>query len=529
MPSTAYGTACARYFAQLVWLLREEPSNIADQKMALRMLVAEMQHGHVMLAERGGQLSANDIPADDLSACAHTLLTQLAAHGFDAIAIAERTPPKALLDVARHLASTPLDDALEGRFNAWPVCLIRRGPTESTPALHSLDGMSLTELEPAPVRAPVEVPTPVPLRVRQGSVEDADFSGSMFEHFATRSRVTNGQLEDLLRRLDAPSDHQRIDTVLGRLAVQVEEAVARGEIDLALLILGRISDRELRLEHGEDNRTLLRTIRRLARGRLVRAVASRLPGATTTDATQLIAILSHAGEEGADAVIEQLVEATDRGHRRVYFDTLTHLKSGVSSLVHMLGDAQWFVVRNAAELLGRIGAREAESALCALLTHDDERVRASAIAALMQLGTPSGQRAVVEALEDQSATVRRFAAGALAIGSPAQMAPPLIRALDRERDEEVQAACVLSLGRLGTAEAMDRVATYAQPSRGLFKRNAPAVRLAAIQALGHAATAKSRAVLLALPAEGDDEIGAAIRAALAARPNGARAASLTAS
>jgi HEAT repeat protein len=257
------------------------------------------------------------------------------------------------------------------------------------------------------------------------------------------------------------------------------------------------------------------TIRRLARGRLIRAIASRLPS-VAAERKLLLAILAHAGEEGADAVIEQLVEATDRGHRRVYFDSLTHLKSGVTSLIHMLGDPQWFVVRNAAELLGKIGAQEAEEPLCGLLTHDDERVRASATVALMQLGTARGRAAVVDALEDTAPTVRLYAAGALATGNPIQMTPPLLRALEHERDDEVQAALLGALGRLATPDAVERLVAHAQPSRGLFKRNAVTIRLAAIQALGHIATPVSRAALHALGEEHDDAIGEAARDALTA-------------
>lgn len=515
MHATEHGSTSARHFAQLVWLLREEPSNIDDQKRSLRALVADLEHGHVLLDVSEGHLTANDVASDDVSACVHTLLTQLAAHGFDAIAVAQRTPPKALLDVARHLASTPLDEATEDLFDAWPVCLIRRDPTTAQPATLSLSEMSVVDHEPAVVPAPVAArPSATSAAPRQGH-HVGGFTGSLFEHFAARSGVTNAQLEELLRKLDAASERQRLEAVLGRLSVHVEEAAAAGDTDLACAILCRIADRELRLDREDTSRVFMLTIRRLARGRLVRAIASRLPS-VSAERKLLLAILAHAGEEGADAVIEQLVDATDRGHRRVYFDTLTHLKAGVTSLVHMLGDSQWFVVRNAAELLGKIGAHDAEDALCGLLSHDDERVRASSTAALMQLGTPRARAAVIEALEDSAPTVRLYAAGALATGNPTQMALPLIRALERERDDEVQAACLVALGRLASSDAVERLVAYAQPSRGLFKRNAVSVRLAAIQALSHVASPVARATLKTLEEDSVEEISEAARSAFTA-------------
>jgi hypothetical protein len=517
MQASEHGSTCARHFAQLVWLLREEPSNIDDQKKSLRALVADLKHGHVLLDVSEGHLTANDVASDDVSACVHTLLTQLAAHGFDAIAIAERTPPKALLDVARHLASTPLDEATEDLFDAWPVCLIRHDPSTSGPATLSLPEMSFVDHEATVLPPPIAALPPDTLAVplpRPGH-HVGGFTGSLFEHFAARSGVTSAQLEELLRKLDVASERQRLEAVLGRLSVHVEEAAAGGDLDLACAILCRIADRELRLDNEEASRVFMLTIRRLARGRLVRAIAARLPS-VSAERKLLLAILTHAGEEGADAVIEHLVDATDRGHRRVYFDTLTHLKAGVTSLVHMLGDSQWFVVRNAAELLGKIGARDAEEALCGLLSHHDERVRASATAALMQLGTARGRAAVIEALEDSAPTVRLYAAGALATGNPTQVVLPLIQALERERDDEVQAACLVALGRLASPDAVERLVAYAQPSRGLFKRNAVSVRLAAIQALGHVAAPAARATLETLEDDSVEEISEAARDAFTA-------------
>ena len=98
----------------------------------------------------------------------------------------------------------------------------------------------------------------------------------------------------------------RLEAILGRLSVHVEEAVARGDTDLACAILCRIGDRSLRLDDDETDRVFMLTIRRLARGRLVRAIASRLPS-VTAERKLLLAILAHAGDEGADAVIEHLV------------------------------------------------------------------------------------------------------------------------------------------------------------------------------------------------------------------------------
>ncbi|MFL5609064.1 MAG: HEAT repeat domain-containing protein, partial [Gemmatimonadaceae bacterium] len=86
-----------------------------------------------------------------------------------------------------------------------------------------------------------------------------------------------------------------------------------------------------------------------------------------------------------------------------------------------------------------------------------------------------------------------------------------------ERDDEVQAAFLVALGRLATPESVDCLVAYAQSSRGLFKRNALPVRLAAIQALGHVTAPVARVTLQEIGDELDDEVGEAAREALSAR------------
>lgn len=113
-------------------------------------------------------------------------------------------------------------------------------------------------------------------------------------------------------------------------------------------------------------------------------------------------------------MIEQLVSVDDQRARRVYFDALVSLQAGRSTLLHMLGDARWFVVRNAADLLGKMKVHEAEKPLTALLRHGDERVRQSAQVALMRLGTPHSLQAIRDAMRDGSPQLRIQAAAALA-------------------------------------------------------------------------------------------------------------------
>ena len=71
--------------------------------------------------------------------------------------------------------------------------------------------------------------------------------------------------------------------------------------------------------------------------------------------------------------------------RRIFRDVLSRLTLTREALVQMLADPRWFIVRRAAELLGEMGAEEAERPLAELLRHDDERVRRAVTRALSRI------------------------------------------------------------------------------------------------------------------------------------------------
>ena len=135
--------------------------------------------------------------------------------------------------------------------------------------------------------------------------------------------------------------------------------------------------REHDARESDVKRAFVLTVKRLTKPALLQAVVTDLTGSAEANARARL-VLARTGEDGADAVIEQLAAEEGRKARLVFFDVLVQLQAGVPTLLHMLGDARWYVARNAAALLGEMQAREAEKPLAALLHHDDERVRHAA-------------------------------------------------------------------------------------------------------------------------------------------------------
>jgi HEAT repeat protein len=212
-----------------------------------------------------------------------------------------------------------------------------------------------------------------------------------------------------------------------------------------------------------------------------------------------------------------LTHARTEEDRQTYFKILLTLRAGVPSLVLMLGDARWHVVRDAAELLGELKAAEAEGPLTPLLRHPDERVRRAAAHGLVQIGTGTAVRAVQRAVSDtgSAADVRQEAASALGQRRGERTsATTLVRALENEEEEDVQFAILAALGKVATQDAINRLVKAAESDGVLFRRKSTAYRIAAVRALGESRTAVAAAALRMLLNDKDREVREAVKAAL---------------
>ena len=94
-------------------------------------------------------------------------------------------------------------------------------------------------------------------------------------------------------------------------------------------------------------------------------------------------------------------------------------------------------------------------------------------------------------------------------------APHLLRALDGEKDDDVQGALLMALGRLGTAESVQRLVAAAAPKKGTFDRKSTGYRLSAVNALGEAHTPESLAALRTLANDKDADVRIAATFAIA--------------
>lgn len=159
-----------------------------------------------------------------------------------------------------------------------------------------------------------------------------------------------------------------------------------------------------------------------------------------------------------------------------------------------LADKNPHVVAAAAELMGLTGSPQAVPLLAGLLRHPSDFVREAALLGLAEVGGREVSRPAMPALKDESIAVRIAAVHAIMAGGDPASTTVLIRRLEQETDEGVQAEMLRAIGRLGGADALDVLAHHAEPGGRLSRRRAT-VRAAAIDGLRHLAHPDARGLL----------------------------------
>jgi HEAT repeat protein len=159
-----------------------------------------------------------------------------------------------------------------------------------------------------------------------------------------------------------------------------------------------------------------------------------------------------------------------------------------------LADQDPQVVAAAAEFVGLTGSPQAVTLLIPLLRHPSEFVREAALLGLAEAGGREIARPAMPALKDESVAVRAAAARAVAAGGDPTSSTVLIRRVEQEPDEGVQAELLRAIGRLGAREALEVLARYAEPG-GVMHRRSATVRAAAVDGLRHVARPEARGLL----------------------------------
>jgi HEAT repeat protein len=494
-----YSATFARHFSRLVSLLMNESSKVDEQKVLLRALVTVSKSGSVTVTANGGRLLVNDALVPSALAGVPQVTAQMSAHAISAIRVAQSAKAAELLGVARIIAGAAAGSDCGAQARDKLAALHPKSiQFETTKA--AAQGPTA---EAAPAQTEAAEVRPAPSKSRGKSIAEQE-TETLVSEIATGD-VRTLSPDKLFAKLDKTKSATAATKVLDDLVGLAEYSARAGKTAVVADIIEGVGTREAKVRSEEMKRAYAQSTRRLTRPALLQTVA-KLVATNAERKKQYIHVLELQAEEGADAVIELISQAKTRADRQVLLGILKQLKAAIPALVRLLGDARWFEVRNASDLLAELGATDAQEELIGLVHHTDDRVRRSAIAALLKLNTPEALRAVHDAVRDASPEVRMQAVAALSTKRDARSTATLIRGVDDEQDSDVQVAIIAALGKLGTNEAVQKLLKIAAPEGRLFRKKTSALRVAAVQALGEARTAAAIASLKELTDDKDRDV-----------------------
>lgn len=524
----------ARFFARLTWLIRSQPESVDEQKGALRAIVMAAKDGEITLRAEGGRLTANGTPLPEILTGVEPVVRALSGAVSYALHVEKGAAPADILAVARVIATDSPDPLVQRITQLAPKRIRIQSVGDAAAPARARETAQLTaemiaeieadkarvaaaqaaEESAAPEATAAEsaaaesaaaepaAPPPAELADAPPATEPAPAAPQQQPVVRTTGDAT---LDGLFERLAAAMDLKSASSVLEELAGRIDVHARQGSVAIVLRGASVLIDREETLTDPDIRRAYLVSVRRVFRAPVLRLIMPVLQRPEEREMVRFI--LRHAGDDGARVVFDELQRARTAGERRELLAVMRELPAAATTLIKLLEDERWYVVRGAIELLGELGGDGAERALADMLKHADERVRRAATAALARFESTFAVDALYRALADPSAQIRLQAVYGLSMRKGnTKAASVVVSAIDEEPEIEVQLAEIAALGRFATSEAVQKLARAAEPDGRLFGRKNSAYRVAAVRALADARTPAAMATLQTLTNDREKDV-----------------------
>jgi hypothetical protein len=507
------------HFSRLVWLFAHRPDAQDSQKEEIRLALMQVSSKPQAVILREISLAVAEVqdPTHENVATCRELAVRMAGHSVRMLEFDAAVPARDVLELARALATEPNHGDEGASFDEKVVGLFLTGVTahlgNSGFIRHPNGALPLHDgpMRRTPV-PPVEVQQPVSANPDLARLQASAESQVMMQVQLMRVAGRDESIPELLERIDQVAESGAPRALIDDIARTAEDLATQEKWPEVVQLMERMHYHHERLHDGDVKRAFMMGIRRLQRPSMLQGVA-RLLASQRDLRESCTRLLSLAGETGADVLIDNLIGSEVGSERRVYLEALRQCPAAVHSLLHLLSDERWYVVRNAAALLGELGHAEADKRLVELMSHRETRVRQAAAVALGKLGTSRSLLALLQGINDASPDVRVQAVWAIAAARNPRAIPWLIEALDHEQDSDVQMALIATLGAVPTEDGVARL-VRATEAGGMLVRKPTAIRLRAVEALAEAGTPSARQALQQLMQDRDREIRTAVEQAI---------------
>ncbi|MDR7417663.1 MAG: HEAT repeat domain-containing protein [Armatimonadota bacterium] len=215
---------------------------------------------------------------------------------------------------------------------------------------------------------------------------------------------------------------------------------------------------------------------------------------TDQEADDVRACLAFLAAQSVPLLMRILAREPHASARRKLCDVIVDIaRDEVDAVGAFLKADQWHLVRNAANILGRLQDPRSVPHLIGLATHPEYRVRREAVESLVRVGTEEAEAGIAIFLGDRDSRIRLKAVLSLNDSGVRMALPALLAMLERAdplgRNRTVRAAIVAAIGRAKAAEAVPALEQLA--GRPAFAPWSRRLRRRAREALLHLGTRRS--------------------------------------
>jgi len=494
-------------FGRLLGLMARATETTEDHRAALRALVGLVAGRSMTIVVAGGSVLVEGVVVPDDTPFAEVVRERFGAHDVGRLLIGCGASAVDLVQVVRVLAAPPVRGAghVGEQLRQARVATVAIVSAELESAGQVQRDTRITDALQAPAGARQR-----PVGLVPGEI--APESGTAaYDEMVRQQRAQGNTLVAAVARLADEADNLQLLSQLDQVQHGLVRAVNAGELNQAIEAILRMIHQERETTNPEAERAYGIALRRILTADTLRRFAPYVFDDVYHD--DIVLLMRRAGTQGTKTLLDLLIEAPSQAERRACLKAIRMLDEGMDVIASLLNHHEWFVVRNAADLVGELKITEATATLGKALGHDDPRVRRSVGVALARIGTPETALHLRKALVDPDPEVRMAVVkevGGRALGG---LAMPLVSAAGAEEDPDILGEFYRALGRIGTPDAV-QVLIKASSGGGLLSRKPAGPRLAAIEALGTAGTGPALETLSQLATSRSGDIRSAAAKAL---------------
>lgn len=311
----------------------------------------------------------------------------------------------------------------------------------------------------------------------------------------------------LIDLLAIETDLTRASEVAGDMGLLAEDLLMSGAYDEAQKVTDALGAR------GQSTNPIGRDACREALDKLgdsaaMRETAALIGDVDAADWARIHSIVITIGVSSIEALKPLvMVEHETLASKRAEDTIVEFGRAAVASLGSMVGDSPWFVQKNGARILGRIGAPEAVPLLQPLLRKPDPRVARQAVVALSRISDPSAARAIHTVLRASGGALRRAVIAALVSDRDPRVVPVLVRIIVESRplgrDHHVVLETLAALGTVGADAGVTVIAATIRRRAFLRRRRLRALKQKGVRALVQIGTPAAAAAIADAARTGD--------------------------